>query len=331
MSISSTRAAGESRETPATPDPSAVAPALQIDEGRSSDRRSGRAEFVREYMNAPCSPAARTLAAAIAAKHPGAAVLLYGSGNSVMKTAAVENVVFDFYAIVPSYAEAFRSPLMRLAAWALPPNVFYLECDSAKGRLRCKYAVLSIGHFEKLVGKRTFHSYFWARFAQPCRIVEAPDAIRLRIERAAETAIDTFTDNARALAGANVGVDALWREGLSRSYKAELRAEPPDRVARLLQSYGDWPARVTLPDGQASPRAEFAWKLRAVQGGFLSVARLLKGALTFEGGVDYIAWKIGRHAGFQLPVKDWERKFPLIAAPILAGRYYRMKRARARG
>jgi hypothetical protein len=220
---------------------------------------------------------------------------------------------------------------MRLAAWLLPPNVFYLECDSAAGRLRCKYAVLSIAHFERLVSKRTFHSYFWARFAQPCRIVSPSDAMRSRIERAALTAVDTFTDNSRGLDGAGAGVGALWREGLSRSYKAELRAEAPDRVARLLESYGDWPERVTLPaDAPAPAGQEVAWKARAVLGGFLSVARLLKGALTFEGGVDYIAWKIGRHAGFQLPVKDWERRFPLIAAPILAGRYYRMKRARAK-
>lgn len=257
-------------------------------------------------------------------------MLLYGSGNSVMKTAALEDVLFDFYAIAPSYEAAYRSPLMRLANWLLPPNVFYLECDSPQGRLRCKYAVLSIAHFERLVSKRTFHSYFWARFAQPCRIVAGPADLRARIEGAVLTAIDSFTANAAGLDGAGPDVGALWREGLSRSYKAELRAEQPGRVVKLLESYGDWPQKASLAPALRPRGQETAWRLRAVQGGFLSAARLLKASFTFEGGVDYMAWKIGRHAGFQLPVNDWERKWPLLAAPVLAARYYRLKRAAVR-
>ncbi|NWG70044.1 MAG: hypothetical protein HXY23_00325 [Parvularculaceae bacterium] len=293
----------------------------------SSADEAARAGFVREYLNAPPAPSAAELARAIAARRPGAAVLLYGSGNSVLKAAGPQSVLYDFYAIVPSYEAAFASPLLRLAARVLPPNVFYLECDSAFGRLRCKYAVLSIDHFERLVSRRTFHSYFWARFAQPCRIVAAPEGLRARIERAILTSIDTFVANSAGLDGVDAGVAALWREGLARSYRAELRAEQPERVLKLLETYGDWPARVTrLPE--ATPRGQEAlWRLRSLQGGLLSAARLLKASLTFEGGVDYIAWKISRHAGFDLPVRDWERKFPLLAAPILASRYYRLKRA----
>jgi len=67
-----------------------------------------------------------------------------------------------------------------------------------------------------------------------------------------------------------------------------------------------------------------------MQGGILSVLRLLKGTFTFEGGVDYIAWKISRHAGFSVPVRGWERRWPILGAPFLMSRYYRMKRAHAR-
>jgi len=293
----------------------------------SADEAFRRAAFVREYLSAPPSPAASALAREIEKRHRGCAVLLYGSGNSVLKSAAAQDVLFDFYAIVPDYRSSAESALLRLAGRLLPPNVFYLECESPQGRLRCKYAVLSIDQFERLVSPKTFHSYFWARFAQPSRIVAAPDALRSRIEGAVLTAVDTFTANAAGLDGADESVAALWREGLSRSYRAELRAEPPERVARLLEIYGDWPSLVTLPPVVRRRGQEFAWRLRAVQGGFLSAARLLKATFTFEGGVDYIAWKIGRHAGFDLPVGDWERRFPLLAAPILAGRYYRLKRA----
>jgi len=292
----------------------------------SSADEAARAAYVREYLNAPPAAPAVALAREIERRHPGCAVLLYGSGNSVLKDASVEDVLFDFYAIVPSYRSAFGSALLRFAGRVLPPNVFYLECDGPTGRLRCKYAVLAIDHFEQLVSKRTFHSYFWARFAQPCRIVAVSPEMRPRIEAAVLTAIDTFAANSAGLPGAE-SVAALWREGLARSYRAELRAEAPDRVTRLLENYGDWPSRVTLLPGPRPRRQELAWRLRAVQGGFLSAARLLKASFTFVGGVDYIAWKISRHAGFELPVRDWERRFPLLAAPILAGRYYRMKRA----
>ena len=116
----------------------------------------------------------------------------------------------------------------------LPPNVFYIEQESEQGLLRAKYAVLSIDHFEKLVSKRTFHSYFWARFAQPSRIVAGPDVLRARIERCVETAVDTFVSRSVSIAEENPSIEAIWKAGLSKSYKAELRAEAPERVEKLL-------------------------------------------------------------------------------------------------
>lgn len=297
-----------------------------------------RREFIKDYLAGPTPAAVRVIADAILKEHPGSAILLYGSGNSLLKAAKIDDVLFDFYVIARSYAQTYRSSLLRLANLVLPPNVFYIECASPAGRLRAKYAVLSIGHFERLVSQRTFHSYFWGRFAQPCRIVCAPDDLRARVEGCIAAAVDTFTANSSNLMGAADGVDALWRVGLAHSYKSELRAEPPERVARLLRDYGDWPSRVTIPPLQSgrsrrpsrgADSAQFAWKLRAVQGGALSAARLLKGALTFKGGVDYIAWKISRHAGFTLPVRDWERRWPILAAPVLAHRYYSMRREHA--
>jgi hypothetical protein len=46
--------------------------------------------------------------------------------------------------------------------------------------------------------------------------------------------------------------------------------------------------------------------------------RLIKGIFTFEGGLDYIVWKIDRHTGVKVEIKPWHRRFPLIAAPGLA-------------
>ncbi len=44
------------------------------------------------------------------------------------------------------------------------------------------------------------------------------------------------------------------------------------------------------------------------------VLRLAKATATFAGGVDYIAWKINRHAGTDIQIKPWQRRWPLLAA-----------------
>ena len=40
--------------------------------------------------------------------------------------------------------------------------------------------------------------------------------------------------------------------------------------------------------------------------------RLAKASLTFEGGVDYAAWKIERHTGVRVVVTDRLRRYPLV-------------------
>jgi hypothetical protein len=44
------------------------------------------------------------------------------------------------------------------------------------------------------------------------------------------------------------------------------------------------------------------------------VIRLAKASATFAGGVDYIAWKINRHAGMAIRIRPWQRRWPLLAA-----------------
>jgi hypothetical protein len=66
-----------------------------------------------------------------------------------------------------------------------------------------------------------------------------------------------------------------------------------------------------------------AWALRGVVGRALSVLRLAKGAFTFDGGLDYILWKIARHSGVTTAVAPWQRRHPLLAAPGLVWRLYR--------
>ena len=71
------------------------------------------------------------------------------------------------------------------------------------------------------------------------------------------------------------------------------------------------------------PEAERWWRGKQRHGKLYSVARLAKASLTFRGGVDYIAWKINRHAGTDIKLKPWQRRHPLLAAITLLPRLIR--------
>lgn len=299
----------------------------------SPDRASAFSDYIASVLSEPAPEPAKLIASALTERYQGAAVFLYGSGISVSAGEDPTEILFDYYVIATDYESAIAGAAERFAAKALPPNVYYIEFETPLGRLRAKYALLSVGALEKLVSRRTFHSYFWARFAQPMRLVSCPDALRPRMIAAVAVAAETFLRNARGLAPAGAGWRDVWLKGMNASYRAELRAEGGGRAEKLIDAYGAWPERLaafTAPEGAVRDKgAPLAWRLRAVQGGFLSVARLLKATATFKGGLDYIAWKVKRHAGVDVGVRPWERRHPFIAAPIVAARYYRM-RAQAR-
>ena len=314
-------------------------------EAFAEDPRKTLHARIRAVSSAPLSPAAEILTRRLVDMFPGAAVLFYGSGASVSGGDDPASLVFDFYVIGRSYRDLYSAPFLRAANRLLPPNVFYMETPSPLGTLRAKYAVLSIGHFERLVSKKTFHSYFWGRFAQPCRIIDPSAHLTARLEDALADAVATFCRRSLGLTPAPFAARDLWLAGLAASYGAELRAEDKTRAGKLIDSYGDWAETTTEAalqwggvvttraasgriDAAAPARripAKVSWRLRAILGAALSALRLLKGAGTFEGGVDYIAWKIKRHANVDLAVTPWERRHPFLAAPGLAIRYYRLR------
>jgi hypothetical protein len=66
-----------------------------------------------------------------------------------------------------------------------------------------------------------------------------------------------------------------------------------------------------------------AWRARILLGKLLSALRLVKGLLTFKGGVDYILWKIERHSGVRVEVGPQLRRFPPLAILVIMWRLYR--------
>jgi hypothetical protein len=74
-------------------------------------------------------------------------------------------------------------------------------------------------------------------------------------------------------------------------------------------------------DSRGARRAALRrWRMRQRKGKALTLIRLIKASATFAGGADYLVWKINRHAGTDIALKPWQRRWPLLAAFTLLPR-----------
>ena len=276
-------------------------------------------DLVRAVLSSPVDPRAKAMAAAIAAHYPGSAraVLFYGS---CLRESELDGLMLDFYLIVSDYGDAYDRRWMAAANRLIPPNVFPFQHEG----LVAKYAVLSEADFERLNGPETRNVSVWARFAQPSRLVWAVD------DTAAERAVAAVACAAPTLlasAGRIEDEDVLdwWRRAFSLTYSAELRAERSGRAQSVVDADPDRYLRFGAPAIAAiAPHARSGgWPRRRLEGKALSIVRLAKASLTYAGGIDYLAWKINRHAGTKIEIKPWQRKWPRVAALTLVPRLMR--------
>lgn len=277
---------------------------------------SGLSGLVDQELSLPVDPRVTKMAQEIAAQYPGSAraVLFYGS---CLRESELDGLMLDFYLIVSDYGDAYPWRWLAFANRLIPPNVFPFEHDG----LIAKYAVLSEADFHRLNGPETRNVSVWARFAQPSRIVWAvDDTARDRAVAAVARAAPTLL----AAAGRVEGEAVLdwWRRAFSLTYSVELRAERTSRAQSVVDAdpdrylrFGD-PAIAAIPAGIRSG----SWPRRRIEGKLLSVARLAKASLTYAGGIDYLAWKINRHAGTKIEIRPWQRRWPLLAALTLVPR-----------
>lgn len=302
----------------------------------NAPREPLRALVARE-LTQPVQPVVAEMAAAIAARYPGArAALYYGS---TLRDAQLEGLMLDFYLIVTDYRQAFGKAWLARANKLLPPNVFPFEY---KG-LVAKYAILSEADFARLASPSTRNVSVWARFSQPSRLVWSAD------KAAAETAIDavaraapTLLDAARPCVPDSIEPLDLWRQAFALTYAAELRAERTGRAGSVVDADPDRYRAFTGPALQAAglamhvvndrlvfdrpmSTAERAqgrkcWARRRREGKALTLLRLAKASATYAGGIDYLAWKISRHSGQKVEIRPWQRRWPILGAITLLPR-----------
>ena len=271
--------------------------------------------------------------------------MFYGS---CLRTGDDLDGLVDLYLLVDNYRAAYASRIQAFFNVLLPPNVYYLEREFEGQVVRTKYAVLSLADFQKGTSKRWFHSYLWGRFCQPTALLYARnDEVARLVQRGFARSVLTFMRRVLPRVNAHITARQMWHRGLELSYRAELRAERPEKRARLFDAAPDYyenvtriamnavgfPAEIVNATDGISYRvripawvrylSRLTWGLRAMQGKLLSALRLLKAMATFEGGVDYILWKIERHSGVRVDIEPRLKRRPLLAIWVLTWRLYR--------
>jgi hypothetical protein len=281
-------------------------------------------EIVDRELAKPVDPRVTEMAAAIAARYPSAAaaVLFYGS---CLRQSVLEGLMLDFYVIVSSYREAYGRGWLAFANRLIPPNVFPFEHQG----LVAKYAVLSEADLVRECGIHARSVSVWARFAQPARLVWAKDgaARGQTVASVAEAAPTLFALTIPTMDWGRDDPVAVFRAGFALTYGAELRAEKVDRSTDIVAADRDYYRRLGQAvlatcswPAPAPGSAARGWRWRRRKGKALTLVRLAKSSTTFAGGIDYLAWKINRHAGTAIEIRPWQRKWPFIAALILLPR-----------
>ena len=283
---------------------------------------TGLRELVEAELRTPVEPRVSALAAAIAAAHGAAsrAVLFYGS---CLRERKLDGMMLDFYLIVSDYRSAYAKRWLVAANRLVPPNVFHFQA----GGLVAKYAVLSEADFARECGPDAWNVSTAARFAQPSRLVwSAGGAMDDKIVDVVAKAAPTLLGWTLPVAQPNADPEALWKRAFALTFGAELRPEREDRSASIVDADPERyrrfaeqalkkAARPMTPD-----KAGRWWRKMQRRGKWYTVPRIAKGSLTFAGGVDYIAWKINRHANTDIQIKPWQRRWPLLAAISLLPR-----------
>ena len=294
--------------------------------------------------SAPAAITAIAEAARAAYGDNAVAVLAYGS---CLRRQSDDGGIVDLYLLVDSYGAMPENAVLRWLNRLIPPNVHYLECPFEGRTVRAKCAVVELRHFERLMRPATRNPYFWARFSQPSALAYCrDDSVRSVLVAALAQAPRTMLGETLPLMPESFTADELWTEALSRTYNTEWRAEDARRgpsiaafnteyfeqvtpavlaiVAPEAVAHSDGRFMHAVPEKAKRARIERRWARRRITGRLWASARLIKASFTFRDGLDYLLWKIARHSGVVLEPTPFQRRHPVLTAPFMAWKLYRL-------
>jgi hypothetical protein len=271
-------------------------------------------DFCKKSLAREVSPELHAMADFLQKKHEGAvAILAYGS---CLRGVPSSDTLMDFYVLAENLADVSPNIISRLVCTVVPPNVYYAELRHGEQNLRAKYAVLPLSLFARWMRPKTNNPYFWARFSQPSALVYVRnDQARKQVVAAVSDALQTCFANAKALTN-ETDAAAIWTAGFDATYQSEFRSEQSSRAAQIVAASPDYYKEAAKLLASEIP-VHANQTSRRIVGKVWSVLRLIKAAFTFQGGADYIVWKIERHSGEKIILTQWQRKHPVVAGLLL--------------
>lgn len=275
----------------------------------------------------------------IKSRHPDRvlAFVYYGSSLREMNN---PDKMLDFYVVVDSYRKTHRNPVRAMLNAVIPPAVYYHEMMHKNGQLTtCKYSIISIKAFERRSTSSAYLSTVWGRFSQPCVVLfPKTNAVYHRIMAARAAALRHIMAETAPLFEAPTTTTEFFGRGFRESYRTELRPEASDArsreiVERYLERYKavmaavygapDSNGKTVLPATGSKLGAKLRWAGRRILGKPMTAVRLINNAATFDGGLDYVLRKLHNHSGVTIEPTPFQRKHPVMCAPILGWKLWR--------
>jgi len=336
----------ESNETPSQASPSQETHATRR-EAELARSKTALAQRIAAELSRDLLSEAHEVAAHALARHGADAIgpiLFYGS---CQRAESAEGIL-DVYLLSKSNRAFHDAAIAAGLNWLVPPTIYYYEIREGEGPservVRAKSAVISEDQFAASCRDETTSPSIWARFCQPAVLLRAPDeATRERVIAMLVDAVKTAAWWAAHLGPASGTAEDFWVALFTGTYASELRPERADRARLIYETYPDrydamlpeaWDALgiayrregdrlVPEVSDEARAEARARWARRVKAGKVLSVVRVLKGTMTFDGGVDYLLWKIERHSGTKIETTPWQRKHPFLAGPAVLAKMLR--------
>ncbi len=275
----------------------------------------------------PADPALRALGEQLSARFGERvdAIILYGSYRR-----GVADAMPDLWVLLDAWP-----PEPRLHLWLgrlLPPNVHRIELEPSRASsagvktpTAAKVNVLTTRQLLKAVSSH-LAPYFWARFAQPCRLLQCRnDKVRARLEYMMCRALERMWQSRPPRADTRTSTD-YWLGAFADTYAAEIRSEGASQQQAIYAADQAWYDAVFADLGRSDahqPRRSVPWGVTRVCGKLASAARILKSLATFDKALDYSVWKLERHSGQKILLTERQRRYPLIFAWPVLWRLYR--------
>lgn len=253
--------------------------------------------------------------------------------------------LLDFYIVCEDLTDWYDDKAgCYFANMLLPPNIEYHEYKAGEIVLRAKVAILTLKQLRQATGLQSIDTTMWARFCQPVKIMWSKnDSAYQDLFGCLVRAVATACWWAAYLGPKEAKGEEFWCNLFTHTYGAELRVEAKNRPMSILENREDYFIQLLEAGWQGlsisfqqpeknyfmvniseleRKKAYNKWWFRQKMGRPLNIARLIKAAFTFQGGAEYIAWKIKRHRGIELNLTSFQKKHPLMNAPWILIKLY---------